>query len=121
MAKTIAATEYTAARSQNSLVAFVVMTSGGEKLGGPETVVVHNASVALHPMLWRPQGRGPFPAILLNHGRVAVLTKSWNASDRTNRMLETSVRSSLAMVMYSCTCSGAALAFPRIRALAPLS
>src|SRR6476469_5799508 len=35
---------------------------------GPETVEVRNGSVTLHALLWRPQGRGPFPAILLNHG-----------------------------------------------------
>ena len=29
---------------------------------------MHNGSVTLHALLWRPQGRGPFPAILLNHG-----------------------------------------------------
>jgi carboxymethylenebutenolidase len=34
----------------------------------PETVVVHSGSATLHAMIWRPQGRGPFPAILLNHG-----------------------------------------------------
>ena len=34
----------------------------------PETVVIHNGSATLHAVLWRPQGRGPFPAILLNHG-----------------------------------------------------
>jgi carboxymethylenebutenolidase len=36
--------------------------------GGPETIVVHSGSATLHAMLWRPQGRGPFPAVLLNHG-----------------------------------------------------
>ncbi|HKC16355.1 MAG TPA: dienelactone hydrolase family protein [Steroidobacteraceae bacterium] len=40
----------------------------GQTAGGPETVVVHSGSATLHAMLWRPQGRGPFPAILLNHG-----------------------------------------------------
>jgi len=35
---------------------------------GPETVVVHNGTVTLHALLWRPQGHGPFPAVLLNHG-----------------------------------------------------
>jgi dienelactone hydrolase len=34
----------------------------------PETVVIHNSSVTLHALVWRPQGRGPFPAVLLNHG-----------------------------------------------------
>jgi len=36
--------------------------------GGPETVVVHNGSVTLRGLLWRSRGRGPFPAILFNHG-----------------------------------------------------
>jgi carboxymethylenebutenolidase len=35
---------------------------------GPETVVVQNGSVRLRGLIWRPDGRGPFPAILLNHG-----------------------------------------------------
>ncbi len=43
-------------------------TAWGQKSRGPESVVVHSGSTTLHAMLWRPQGRGPFPAILLNHG-----------------------------------------------------
>jgi dienelactone hydrolase len=43
-------------------------TAEGYESGGPQTVVVHNGSVTLHALLWRPQGHGPFPAILLNHG-----------------------------------------------------
>jgi poly(3-hydroxybutyrate) depolymerase len=43
-------------------------TAWGQTSGGPETVVVHSGSATLHAMLWRPQGREPFPAILLNHG-----------------------------------------------------
>lgn len=34
----------------------------------PDTVLVRSGSVPLHGLLWRPQGRGPFPAILFNHG-----------------------------------------------------
>ncbi len=34
----------------------------------PKTVVVRNGPVTLHALLWRPRGRGPFPAILFNHG-----------------------------------------------------
>jgi carboxymethylenebutenolidase len=40
----------------------------GQVPGGPKTVVIQNGSATLHSVLWRPQGRGPFPAILLNHG-----------------------------------------------------
>jgi dienelactone hydrolase len=43
-------------------------TSRGQSIVGPETVVVHNGPITLHALLWRPQGRGAFPAILLNHG-----------------------------------------------------
>jgi len=50
------------------VLAFTLAAARGQAPGGPEIVVVHNGSVALHAMLWRPQGRGPFPAILLNHG-----------------------------------------------------
>ena len=40
----------------------------GQTSGAPETVLIHSGSATLHAMLYRPQGRGPFPAILLNHG-----------------------------------------------------
>jgi len=44
------------------------VTAWGQTSDGPETVVVHSGSATLHAMLWRPQGRGPFPGILLIHG-----------------------------------------------------
>ena len=51
------------------ILAFLLrIVATGQSRTGPETVVVHNGSITLHALLWRPQGRGPFPAILLNHG-----------------------------------------------------
>jgi hypothetical protein len=50
------------------VLTLTVATGWGQSSGGPETVVVRSGSATLHAMLWRPQGRGPFPAILLNHG-----------------------------------------------------
>ena len=50
------------------VLTLTLATARGQTPGGPETVVIHNGSATLHAMLWRPQGRGPFPAILLNHG-----------------------------------------------------
>jgi dienelactone hydrolase len=47
---------------------FTLTTAWGQTSGGPETVVVHSGAATLQAMLWRPQGRGPFPGILLNHG-----------------------------------------------------
>src|SRR6267142_562541 len=34
----------------------------------PEEVVFHSGKLELHGFLWRPNGPGPFPAILWNHG-----------------------------------------------------
>ena len=39
-----------------------------QSIANPETVVVHNGAITLHALMWHPQGRGPFPAVLLNHG-----------------------------------------------------
>jgi dienelactone hydrolase len=50
------------------VLTLTVAMAWGQTFGGPETVVVHSGSATLHALLWRPQGRGPFPAILLNHG-----------------------------------------------------
>src|SRR5664279_728020 len=50
------------------LASAVATMAEGKASCGPETVAVHNGSVILHALIWRPQGRGPFPAILLNHG-----------------------------------------------------
>jgi dienelactone hydrolase len=40
----------------------------GQSGPGPEIVAVHSGNATLRALLWRPSGRGPFPAILLNHG-----------------------------------------------------
>jgi len=50
------------------VLSLILATAWGQTSAQPETVVVHSGSAALHAMIWRPQGRGPFPAILLNHG-----------------------------------------------------
>jgi carboxymethylenebutenolidase len=50
------------------ILTFTAATACGQTSSGPETVLIHSGSATLHAMLWRPQGRGPFPAILLNHG-----------------------------------------------------
>ena len=34
----------------------------------PETVVVPSGKLHLKGFLWKPNGRGPFPAVLFNHG-----------------------------------------------------
>lgn len=49
-------------------VALLPIVATGQPSPGAETIVVRNGSIILHALLWRPQGRGPFPAILLNHG-----------------------------------------------------
>lgn len=46
--------------------------SDGQALGASETVVVQSGALALRGLLWRPEGSGPFPAVLFNHGSGAV-------------------------------------------------
>jgi carboxymethylenebutenolidase len=50
------------------LASALATTAQGQPSDQPETVEVHNGPVTLHALLWRPPGRGPFPAVLLNHG-----------------------------------------------------
>jgi dienelactone hydrolase len=38
----------------------------------PDTVIVESGPLKLRGLLWRPVGRGPFPAVLFNHGSGAV-------------------------------------------------
>ena len=40
----------------------------GQLPGKPDTIVVQSGPLVLRALLWRPAGRGPFPAILFNHG-----------------------------------------------------
>jgi len=41
---------------------------GQSSPSAPEIVVVPNGNLRLKAFLWRPAGRGPFPALLFNHG-----------------------------------------------------
>ena len=50
------------------VLALTGSTAWGQASVKPETVEIHSGSATLHAMLWRPQGSGPFPAVLLNHG-----------------------------------------------------
>ncbi len=56
------------------LFALIVIASGAVPLAGPAAggqpvkVAVKNGDVSLGAFLWRPRGRGSFPAVLINHG-----------------------------------------------------
>jgi carboxymethylenebutenolidase len=59
------------ARALVSTLLFLVSASAMAEVStprGPEAVVIHDGPVALHALVFRPPGPGPFPAILLNHG-----------------------------------------------------
>jgi len=46
----------------------LAVAAESQPTNSPATVEVRNGSVTLHALLWRPPGKGPFPAILFNHG-----------------------------------------------------
>lgn len=50
----------------------VTVCVNGQVVARPETLVVRSGTLQLRALLWRPKGKGPFPAILFNHGRGAT-------------------------------------------------
>lgn len=52
----------------------VLLLSGIASTGGlvrdrsPEPLTIRSGDATLHALLWRPEGRGPFPAVLIDHG-----------------------------------------------------
>lgn len=56
-----------------SFLAFVTLAvvrfeTAAQVVDRADTVVVKSGPLTLTAFLWRPQGRGPFPAVLFNHG-----------------------------------------------------
>ena len=51
-----------------ALASALATALGGQSSGPPDTVIVHSGALTLRGLLWRPDGRGPFPAVLFNHG-----------------------------------------------------
>ena len=54
------------------IVVLVSLTAGwtaAQTAGAqPDTVTIRSGALTLRALLWRPAGRGPFPAVLFNHG-----------------------------------------------------
>jgi dienelactone hydrolase len=61
-------------KSLFALTAMMVIVSplpiraGGQTLAAPDTVALQSGSLTLRGLLWKPDGAGPFPAVLYNHG-----------------------------------------------------
>lgn len=60
--------------------ATVSALAGSQAFNGPDTVVVQSGALKLRGLLWRPLGRGPFPAVLFNHG--SGQTRATTADER---------------------------------------
>jgi carboxymethylenebutenolidase len=50
------------------LTDLLAIAAGAQTSHQPQTVEVHSGSLTLRALLWCPPGKGPFPAVLLNHG-----------------------------------------------------
>lgn len=65
------------------LIFFLVLSSvfaDTQTSGGPSTIVVQSGKLQLRALLWRPDGKGPFPAILFCHGDGRVPYRSPEAT-----------------------------------------
>jgi dienelactone hydrolase len=54
------------------IASIVPVPTASQALSTPETVVVQNGGLTLRGLFWRPNGGGPFPAVLFNHGSGSV-------------------------------------------------
>src|SRR5215470_1098338 len=50
------------------LIQTVAIQAESDAVAGPRAVVIRSDTAQLRGLFWRPSGRGPFPAILFNHG-----------------------------------------------------
>src|SRR5207247_9489305 len=58
-------------RSMKSLAQFIaplLLLSPVSLAATPDTVTFQSSNIALHGLLYKPVGTGPFPAVLYNHG-----------------------------------------------------
>jgi len=50
------------------LLLAVVSMGALTRASQPESLTIRSGDVTLHALLWRPEGAGPFPAVLIDHG-----------------------------------------------------
>ena len=100
------------------LVSALATTAEDQASSRTETVIVHNGSVTLHALLWRPLGHGHF---LESSSIMAVAApgKNCNGLGRTKNRLSYSDQCSLATDMCSCFSSDAELGCPSTKGRAP--
>jgi carboxymethylenebutenolidase len=70
------------------LTACLAGASDRDPPSSSETVVVQSGTLRLRATLWRPQGVGPFPAILFNHGSGRATRTAAGQADQLNRLRE---------------------------------
>jgi dienelactone hydrolase len=68
-----------------ALASALAAPAEGQVSGGPDTVVVQSGALKLRALLWRPRGRGPFPAVLFNHGSGHATGTASRRRDQRNR------------------------------------
>lgn len=68
-----------------ALVPTLALGDEGRIPGRAEAVIVRSGSLTLRAQLWHPDGRGPFPAVLFNHGSGQGTNTASGRSDQQNR------------------------------------
>ena len=51
-----------------ALAVVATRAANGQQPAAPDTVAIQSGALTLRALLWHPAGRGPFPAVLFNHG-----------------------------------------------------
>ena len=74
-----------------ALASGIAAAPGRDVPSSSETVVVHSGALSLRATLWHPQGVGPFPAILFNHGSGRATRTPAGQADQANRLREPAI------------------------------
>jgi hypothetical protein len=90
------------------LTAFPCTSVGQSKpeTSNPEEVTFQSSKLQLHGFLWKPEGEGPFPSILWNHGSEKlpgsqpVLAASYTAHNYVFLYLTVEVKAALPATIY---------------------
>jgi dienelactone hydrolase len=65
------------------VAALISFAASAQSSIAPKTVEIHSGALRLKAYLWVPDGAGPFPAVLYNHGRSDSARYHWRAGNLT--------------------------------------
>jgi dienelactone hydrolase len=83
---------YGAVSFASILMLAFLLASGGAAASGPEPVELHDGDITLKAMVYRPEGAGPFPAVIAMHDCSGLTNASGNVASKYREWAQLLVR-----------------------------